>query len=303
MTISAHAQTPHHRDNTRPDDDPDAGWRSYDWSAVTHDTVVAGRSVRYIDIGSGPAVMLIHGQGGCWQWWLRVIPSLACTSRVIAVDLAGFGGSEVAVGDAFYAQIAIVVSLLDQLGESTATIVAHSMGGLVALTVAADHPDRVAGLVLVNGGAAPVARRRLGVLLAGMRLAHATLSRPRICRWIATTGWAHRRFFASGVVDAASVSPALAAILVPAMGAPGFMAAMRAAVRARDDVSLAKIDCPALVVWGARDRILTVGMARSLAAQIRGAELIVFDDVGHCPMIEAPAQFGSALQRFTGQGE
>jgi pimeloyl-ACP methyl ester carboxylesterase len=300
MATNAHVQSAEHHDDADAFDDPDAVWLTYDWSAVTRDAVVASRAVRYVDVGSGPTVILIHGQGGCWQWWLRVIPSLARTSRVVAVDLAGFGASEVAVGDAFYAQSAIVLSLLDQLGESTATVVGHSMGGLVALAVAADHPERVAGLVLVNGGAVPVARRRLGLILVGMRLAHAALSQPRICRWIATTVWAHRRFFASGVVDPASVSSALAAILVPAMGAPGFVATMRAAVRARDEINPARVKCPALVVWGARDRILTVGMARSLVAQMSGAELVVFDDVGHCPMIEAPTQLAAELRRFTG---
>lgn len=300
MALDVHAQSLDRHDDGGHDDDPDAVWRSYDWSAVTHDAVIAGRAVRYVDVGSGPAVMLIHGQGGCWQWWLRVIPELARTSRVIAVDLAGCGASHVAVGDAFYAQITVVTGLLDQLGESRAFVVGHSMGGLVALTVAADHPDRVSGLVLVNGGAVPVAPGRLGLILAGMRLAHAVLSQPLICRWIAGTGWAYRRFFASAVVDPASVSPALAAILVPAMGAPGFVSTMRAAVRARDAVHPATIGCPTLVVWGARDRILTVGMARSLVAQIRNAELVLFDDAGHCPMIEVPAQFAGELRRFIG---
>jgi pimeloyl-ACP methyl ester carboxylesterase len=298
MARDAHLQSAQHHE---PDDDPDAVWRTYDWSAVTRDAVVAGRAVRYVDVGTGPTVMLIHGQGGCWQWWLRVIPTLARTSRVIAVDLAGFGASEVAVGDAFYAQSAIVRSLLDQLGESTATVVGHSMGGLVALAVAADHPNRVSGLVLVNGGAVPVARRRLGLILVGMHLAHAVLSQPRICRWIATTVWAHRRFFAWGVGDPASVSPALAAIMVPAMGAPGFVAAMHAAVKARDEVNPVRVKCPTLVVWGACDRILTVTMARALVAQINDADLVVFDDVGHCPMIEVPAQFAAELHQFVGR--
>src|ERR1700745_1380408 len=74
--------------------DPDREWQSIDWSAHTRDAIIRGRRIRYAEIGSGPAVVLIHGQGGSWQWWLRVMPPLAAHGRMIAVDLAGFGASE-----------------------------------------------------------------------------------------------------------------------------------------------------------------------------------------------------------------
>ena len=74
--------------------DPDADWQSIKWSRHTRDIMVDGRRVHYVDVGAGPAVVLIHGQGGCWQWWLRTIPTLAAQTRVIAVDLAGFGESD-----------------------------------------------------------------------------------------------------------------------------------------------------------------------------------------------------------------
>ena len=56
--------------------------------------------------------MLVHGQGGAWQWWLRVIPAVARHTRVIALDLAGFGASQpVAAGDVFEEQVATVIGL------------------------------------------------------------------------------------------------------------------------------------------------------------------------------------------------
>jgi pimeloyl-ACP methyl ester carboxylesterase len=83
--------------DSRPDHD--RGWQSINWSGHTHDAIIRGRRIRYAEMGSGPAVILIHGQGGSWQWWLRVIPEVARHGRIIAVDLAGFGDSEPIAAD------------------------------------------------------------------------------------------------------------------------------------------------------------------------------------------------------------
>src|SRR5260370_40047844 len=113
---------------SRPD--PDREWQSIDWSAHTRDAIIRGRRIRYADIGRGAAVVLIHGQGGAWQWWLRVRPTLAAHGRMIAVDLAGFGASEpIADGDdVFQEHVGTIVGLLDHLGLAKAIIVGDSMG-------------------------------------------------------------------------------------------------------------------------------------------------------------------------------
>lgn len=68
------------------------GWRETDWRAHERDAIVAGRRLRYIDVGSGPrCFVLIHGMGGRWQHWLETIPALAKRGRVLAIDLPGSG--------------------------------------------------------------------------------------------------------------------------------------------------------------------------------------------------------------------
>ena len=120
----------------------DREWAGIDWTPYTHDAAVHGRRVRYVDVGTGRPVVLVHGQGGSWQWWLRILPAVARNARVIALDLAGFGASEpVAAGDVFEEQVATVIGLLDELRLARATIVGHSMGGLVSLKVACGHPS------------------------------------------------------------------------------------------------------------------------------------------------------------------
>jgi pimeloyl-ACP methyl ester carboxylesterase len=280
--------------------DPDLQWQSVDWSAHTHDAIVRGRRVRYADIGSGPVVVLIHGQGGCWRWWLRVMPRLAMHGRIIAVDLAGFGESEpIASGDdVMHEHVATIIGLLDHLGLAKALIVGHSMGGLVSLRLASEHPGRVTGLLLADAGGANISPGRLQYILAFLRLFNAIFSIPWIPRVVARTRWLRAVMFSAGVHDWRAFSKPLATEILPRMAAPGFMQSLEAAAIAVNRVRPHDVMCPSLVVWGTRDRILPVSTAESLVAQIPDARLVLLDAVGHCPMIEASDQFGRLVDDF-----
>src|SRR5262249_5776173 len=69
-------------------------WLDVDWQEHLHSRSVNGARVNYVEMGQGPPVILIHGLSGCWQNWLENIPQLARRHRVIALDLPGFGESE-----------------------------------------------------------------------------------------------------------------------------------------------------------------------------------------------------------------
>lgn len=69
-------------------------WTEYDWLAHVHDVNVANRRLRYVEMGQGPALLLIHGTGGSWTSWLLNLRELATEHRVIAPDVPGFGVSE-----------------------------------------------------------------------------------------------------------------------------------------------------------------------------------------------------------------
>src|SRR5258708_2743269 len=76
-------------------DGDDATWRSVDWPSMTRQVEILGRSLNFVDTGgSGPAMVFVHGLGGRWQNWLLTIPAFMGSHRVIALDLPGFGGSE-----------------------------------------------------------------------------------------------------------------------------------------------------------------------------------------------------------------
>src|ERR1700757_673661 len=167
-------------------DDPDAGWKAVDWSVHTHQATVRGRRISYADIGTGPVAVLVHGQGGSWQWWLRVLPTVSAHRRIIAVDLPGFGGSDsIATGDVFSEHVATIIGLLDHLGLADAIIAGPSMGGLVALQVACDHPDRVSGLMLIDAGGANISARRLALIVTGLRVFSLIFAIPWVPRVVA----------------------------------------------------------------------------------------------------------------------
>jgi pimeloyl-ACP methyl ester carboxylesterase len=279
--------------------DPDQAWKAVDWSAHAKYATIRGRRVRYTDIGSGPAAVLIHGQGGAWQWWLRVMPAMAEHARIVAVDLAGFGESDpIATGDVFGEHVATIVGLLDHLGLPEATIVGHSMGGLVSIQVASEHPARVSGLLLVNAGGANIGAQRLRLIVAGFRVFDAVFSISVIPRLIATRQWLRSALFAAAVHDRRSLSTPLAVEIIPRMAAPGFMQSLQAAASAVNHVRPETITCPCVVVWGSRDRILPLATGHSLAARIPGARLVPLEEVGHCPMVEAPDRFTAVLAGF-----
>ena len=280
--------------------DLDQGWQSIDWSAHMRDATIRGRRIRYTDIGSGPAVVLIHGQGGSWQFWLRVIPKLAGCGRIIAVDLPGFGQSEpiAANRDVFGEHVETVAGLLDHLGLARAIVVGHSMGGLVSLQLACDHPERISGLMLTNAGGANISPGRLRWILTVLRLFNAIFSIPWVPRVVARTHWLRSIFFAAGVNNRRTFSEPLAAEILPYMASPGFMQSLEAAAVAVNHVRPQDVTCPGLVVWGTKDRILPLSTSYSLVAKIPDARLVLLEAVGHCPMIEAPDRFSQLLADF-----
>jgi pimeloyl-ACP methyl ester carboxylesterase len=103
------------------------------------------------------------------------------------------------------------------------------------------------------------------------------------------------------VHDPDCLSPELAAEIVPLMAAPGFAEAVLAGAAAATPGKAARIECPTLLIWGDRDRILPVSQAQELAGSLPDARLEVLRDVGHCPMFETPAEFNALLAGFAAE--
>ncbi|HEV3029116.1 MAG TPA: alpha/beta hydrolase, partial [Planctomycetota bacterium] len=113
---------------------------------------VDGRRYCVVDVGKGPALILLHGLGGSLYDWRHLIRPLSLSRRVIAVDLLGAGESEIPDFEDYSiaAQARRVKGLMDVLGVERGCIVGNSYGGGIALKLVQDWPERVDRLVLIN---------------------------------------------------------------------------------------------------------------------------------------------------------
>jgi pimeloyl-ACP methyl ester carboxylesterase len=274
-------------------------WTDIDWDPSIANRLINDLRLRYLDYGSGPALVLLHGMAASWQWWLENLPALAQHHRVIAVDLPGFGQSEPLPAPAEMATHArAVLDLLAQLDIESATVSGHSMGGLVALEVFIADPRRVRNLILVDSGGVPMPERRLAVVLVVLRICAAILRRRFIRRALATKPWVRRLALRAAFRDPRAMSPELAAETMPLFGGPGFVDAVAAAGRAVHATVPEAITCPVLLVWGERDAIAPPWCAQEMHDRLPDSELVVFAGAGHTPMIEFPDQFNDLALRF-----
>ena len=141
------------------------------WPTVTDGFLeVGGRPIRVLRTAgrrtrAAVPQLLVHGLGGSAAGWVEVMQGLSENGPVVAVDLPGFGRTPVTHDDPLTVQgyLQLVLDLADTLGWDRFTLHGNSMGGLIGIMLAADHPDRVERLVLVSPALPP--RTPLGFLV------------------------------------------------------------------------------------------------------------------------------------------
>ncbi len=286
-------------------------WRDVDWPAATRTAKIADRDVNYVELGEGErTVVFIHGLGGSWQNWLENLPSTAAAGyRAIALDLPGFGRSEMPAEPISMTGFARTVDdLCDALGLGSVAIVGNSMGGFTAAEMAIRHPDRVERLVLVDAagistalGRNPISERVGKFLVTGVIGGGGTApSEAQLRAMLRRPGFVH---LAMGVVarHPTLLSRELISEQMHSLGAPGFMPALDAILNYEFLSRLGEIACPTLVIQGTEDVIVPLGDAYEFERRIPKATTLLVEDTGHGPMFERPATFNRALLEFLGQ--
>jgi pimeloyl-ACP methyl ester carboxylesterase len=260
----------------------------------------------YTDVGTGPAIVLLHGLGTDSSAWDRVVPELAAHYRVIAVDLPGYS-LRTDVTDVPHARdLADALDrLLDGLGIECALLVGHSFGGTVCLLSADRHPQRCAGLVLIAAGGFGTELNPLLPLL-GTRLGAQLLERlyrPRASRTI-------RRFakrVESHPVHDSRLRIAELMETYDRLGSERARSQFRSSVRrtlalnaAWDRTRLADLDpkIPILVLWGREDRVLPVWHAKNAAAVLPWSTVHVLAGAGHTPHRSNPYEVAGWISEF-----
>jgi pimeloyl-ACP methyl ester carboxylesterase/putative sterol carrier protein len=253
--------------------------------------------------GTGPPVVLLHGLGATKLSYLPLLPALARHHTVVVPDLPGHGESTKPRADytpQYFARV--ILELLDHLGADHAGLIGNSMGGRIALEVAAEAPDRIPAMVLLDPAAAglpfPLFARLLGMLPTGVGAVPVPL-RKRIVMA------AMRQLFAepARLPSAAYLAGADEFVRIYRMGNArvALLSAIRGLMADPDGPfweRVARYPGRALIVWGSEDRLVPVRMGRRLAATMRHAELVVLPGVGHVPQFEVPEETRSLVLGF-----
>lgn len=284
----------------------DTTWRDLDWDGVVRQaTLDDGATVNYVDIGAGdgPAVLLVHGLGGSWSVWLENVLSYAQDHRVIAVDLPGFGDSPAPVGSCSYAAYAeTLAGLCRHLGLTSVVAVGNSFGGWVSAELALRNPDLVHGLVLIDAvGVVPTRGERLKVVNVMRTAGRFAPVGMRYRKRILNSPGMRRRSFGFIVARADLLPPDLAVVLMPERPSPVFQQVISEAVQGWSQEwcdLVAKLDVPALVVWGALDKQLPLRHAHLWHRMLVDSELVVVPGAGHMPMLESPRVVNDAVRRL-----
>ncbi len=255
---------------------------------------VFGQKLHYLEAGSGPTVILLHGLGGEVSNWALTVPALAKQFHVFAIDQIGFGQSDKPLMNY---RIGTMVDFLNgfykQAGIGKATLVGNSLGGWIAAAFTIAYPDKVEKLVLVDAagyspartGAPKVTREQLAPLNA------ATLAELKQVMSLV--------FYNKALLTDAFIETAFAAKLKRGDGYT-IEQFVQMVLRGDDflDGKTKAIKVPTLVVWGREDGLTPLAIGEAYAQDIAGAEKVVLDKCGHVPQIECAAAFNTALLKF-----
>jgi len=247
-----------------------------------------GARIWWDQSGTGDPVLLIMGHAYGAGMWHRTVPGLAASYRVIRFDNRGVGRSSDPPGPYPVPLMAAdALAVLDAAGAASAHVYGVSLGGAIALQLALDHPGRVRSLILgctaaSAGGVprgAPLRRARSLLPAAALnRMAWKLLYGPGTpASRRAEDQQIVRRTRCSGRGRRGQLA-----------GAAGFDVTGR----------LAEIRIPALVLHGARDRIVPAASAGRLAGGIAGAKLVMFPDAGHAYITDVTHVAGREVLHF-----
>lgn len=275
-----------------PDRDGAAMREKYASAASRFVEVAPGTVVHLRDEGpkGAPVVMLLHGSNASLQTWEPWVAALKGKYRVVTLDFPAHGLTGPS-GDGDYTGAAyarLVEQVRGKLGIERMVLGGNSMGGGVAWRYALAHPERLAGLVLVDASGQPQpkgSRPPLGFYLArvpGVRDVLASVT-PR---WIIARSL-RQSVSVQEIVDDAMIDRYWELLLYPG-NRQATLDRFSQYSEPADGDALRTLKVPTVVIWGREDRLIPVSVAGWFAERLPDARVTVLDGVGHIPMEEAP---------------
>jgi len=264
---------------------------------------VGGYRLRYATEGTGPPVLLIHGFGEFLEVWTFNIAALSKYFSVYALDLPGHGLSEGPIADYTLdcCTHRIAVGFMETLGIEHASLVGHSLGGLVCLSVAIHFPKKVDKLVLVDSAGlskeAPLIYRLATLPVLGDILLKPTI-KPLIKAGM-EKGFYNPEIIPDEMVDLSYKywrTPKFKRALADLLRHNASIDGLHPEVIVTDKLHL--VQSPTLLIHGKQDQVIPVDYARLACNLIPNVRCRIFDECGHCPHIEKAAQFNEVVANF-----
>lgn len=269
-----------------------------------HTVLVHDQRIAYLDVGTGPPVILIHGFGGSMWQWEQQQHTLSQHFRILTLDLPGAGLSDKPEIDYRPDQMLdFFVGFMDAVKIQQATLVGNSMGAGLAIGMALAHPTRVAKLVLIDGLPQHVMEK---------------LTSPSVRRALETTAPSWLVSFGNMLFGGLMIESVLKeivhdpALLTPAViersnrnrQRPGLI---KPIMTVRENLPLwesgfatrvGEITHPTLVIWGEEDRVFPIAVGEELHQTIKGSRFIRIPKAGHIPQWERPDLVNQELITF-----
>lgn len=265
---------------------------------------VRGMRLHYLEAGSGPPVLLLHGWPTHAQLWRNTLPALAASRRAIALDLPGFGQSakpvEVRYTFRFFEDT--LTGFLEALGIERTGLVVHDLGGPVGLYWAVRHLERLSELAILNTLVFPE-------LSWAVKLFVAATFMPGVRSYLSSPGGV-RATMRFGVHDKARMTPEVAGLYAAPYEEKEarralLLAAQGLSPRKMEEIArgLPHIQVPVRLVYGEEDRILpdVARTMRRIQGLIPHAELTALPRCGHFLQEDAGEEVGRILAGFFGR--
>lgn len=256
--------------------------------------LVNNLEINYRKIGEGEPLLILHGWGGSSSSWIKIQNLLAQNYQVIVPDLPGFGKStppQQPWGIEDYCNF--VLDLIQKLNLDSFYLVGHSFGGGIAVKFTAENPQPVRSLILcAPAGIKPEPGLKTKLFFWAAKLGEAIFSlRPLVrfkdkARNYFYTLLRNRDYGKANQTMKETMKKVLSYYTNLNSGSGPFL----------DD--LTRIKPSTLLIWGDRDKLVSVEYARIFKRKIRNSELEVFSKVGHSPHLEAPDQLSRIISNF-----
>ncbi len=254
-----------------------------------------GRNIYYERQGQGPAIVFLHGAGSNGATWWQQLPAFTPHFSCVLMDIRCFGRSGAPVSEFLLSHfVDDLIAVLDQESIERAALVGQSLGGMVSLRTALDHPQRVSAFVSCDSSMAIDHARQLQIVEERLRkVTGMAIEQRSMGRWFLEHRPAHAALYA----QINHFNPSFHSI-----GSHEWQSAISGLHSQPDALTpmarLRELACPTMLLVGREDPIVPVDILEEFKALIPNSELTVVDNAAHSAYFEQPEVFNERVLNF-----